>query len=274
MDDNLLFDGIVADGRLFRCEKTKEGELKGVGKIIYCHKGLYYGDVSSESRHGYGLYAFPSTLRYIGEWKDDERDGYGIYWTPHGEMYFGEWKCNSFEGRGHLMDVDAAADVHGTFEKGELLLQEISLKNDDSILQSFQAFFKSQVQRISALRITRAIVLSQLESVEMEGMKYSTNQYPVSVLSKKHITQEKITQKEKRNELKKVQKNISKSRKIETEFAIALNAVKSNLNEKKLICETLEKYETIRKEKEMEVRRGKALLQHLIDQKKIIDACG
>lgn len=69
--------------------------------MSYPDGSTYTGEMSSEKRHGYGVYVLP-TKTYKGEWVNDLRHGNGMQIWKDGRVYEGQYRMGRMDGHGRM----------------------------------------------------------------------------------------------------------------------------------------------------------------------------
>src|SRR5262245_5650725 len=60
----------------------------------------HHGDFADGTRHGNGVYVYPSGNRYEGEFRNGSRHGKGVMVFKNGDRYDGDWKEGQRTGQG------------------------------------------------------------------------------------------------------------------------------------------------------------------------------
>jgi predicted permease len=89
------------------------------GRREHADGGVYDGHWQSGSKHGHGVYIYPSSARYEGQWLHDSRHGYGVYVFPSGGSYAGSFHTGVPHGYGAHTSPEGRIK-YGKFESGQL----------------------------------------------------------------------------------------------------------------------------------------------------------
>eukprot|EP00347_Sterkiella_histriomuscorum_P000605 403375202 len=90
----------VQDSYTYYGQLNSEGQMHGLGTIMFKNGFSYQGMFSNGSREGIGCTFDLNNNKYKGEHKRGMREGQGIFKTSDGNIYEGGWVKNRMNGRG------------------------------------------------------------------------------------------------------------------------------------------------------------------------------
>ena len=73
------------------------GEMSGLGTIVYYNKRQFTGILEKFIPNGQGTMIYPDNSKHVGEWKNGKKHGVGTY-TENGQTTQGRWENNRYIG--------------------------------------------------------------------------------------------------------------------------------------------------------------------------------
>jgi hypothetical protein len=83
----LSWDCVRVVVQMIECEGDfSEGELAGLGKLMFANKDVYTGGFKCNKMHGKGLYQYANSDVYEGVWIDNKSEGRGLLRYAKGDL--------------------------------------------------------------------------------------------------------------------------------------------------------------------------------------------
>ena len=116
--------------------QMKDGNINGIGCVMFKDKRKYEGEFVNNKMEGYGILTFPDGKIFIGSFKDDLENGFGVFYTTK-KIYIGIWQNMLLEGEVIIIEGDK--------RKKQLWDQGKFYKN---LAQNYEIFFEKFIDEI------------------------------------------------------------------------------------------------------------------------------